>query len=72
MTMKTCSECQFYVSIGEGKNGRDEIVQVGNCFRYPPAIQPSGASAYPIVGAPERACGDFVIAAKPARGKNRT
>lgn len=57
--MRTCSDCEYYTSIGEGKNGKGETVHVGNCFRYPPAITVAGGSAYPVVGAAERQCGDF-------------
>jgi hypothetical protein len=58
--MKTCSQChEHYVALGEGKNGKGETVQVGNCFRYPPKVTVTGSSAYPVVGADERQCGEF-------------
>ncbi len=57
--MKTCEDCYHFVLLGEGKNGKGETVEVGNCFRYPPVQQVSGGSAYPIVGAIERQCGEF-------------
>jgi hypothetical protein len=56
--MKTCCQCYHYMELGEGKNGNGKAVQVGHCFRYPPTVS-SGGSAYPIVGAVERQCGEF-------------
>jgi hypothetical protein len=58
--MKTCSEClAHYVDIGKGQNGKGEAVQVGICYRYPPVVNVAGSSVYPVVGALERACGEF-------------
>jgi hypothetical protein len=65
--MKTCNDCHHYVSVGEGKNGNGDTVQVGNCFRFPPAITVAGPSSYPVVGAVQRECGEF--AAIPKRKK---
>lgn len=58
--MKTCSQChEHYFHLGDGKNGKNEPVQVGLCYRYPPTVNVSGASVYPVVGADERQCGEF-------------
>ena len=62
--MSTCVKCQHYVALGDGKNGKGETVQVGNCFRNPPIVTVSGGSAYPVVGATERQCGEFTLLTK--------
>jgi hypothetical protein len=56
--MNTCGQCDHYVHLGEGKNGKGEATEVGNCFRYPPTPTEKG-SVYPIVGKTERQCGEF-------------
>jgi hypothetical protein len=64
--MKTCKECDYYIKLGEGKNGRGEPTIVGNCFRYPPTVTTEG-SAYPIVGSNERQCGEFKAKGRASR-----
>lgn len=56
--MKACKDCYHYVHLGDGKNGKGESTEVGNCFRYPPTVTKTG-SAYPVVGSTERQCGEF-------------
>lgn len=68
--MNTCVQCEYYLRLGDGTNGRGEPTEVGNCFRYPPTPLPEKGSAYPIVGKKERACGEFKakkVIAKKAR-----
>ena len=68
--MKTCVQCSHFIPLGEGKNGKGETVHVGHCFRYPPSIAVTGGSAYPVVGALERQCGEFsTIPTKGAAAK---
>jgi hypothetical protein len=66
--MKTCIDCGHYVHLGEGKNGNGDPAMVGHCFRYPPKVD-NGTSVYPVVGAVERQCGEFVV--KPVIKKKR-
>ncbi len=59
--LKTCKDCDYYLPLGDGKTGRGEPTKVGNCFRYPPTVLPDDkGSSYPIVGANERQCGEFL------------
>ena len=61
--MKTCKDCDYYVMLGEGKNGKGVATEVGTCFRYPPTVLSTDGSAYPVVGSASRECGEF----KPKR-----
>ena len=59
-----CKDCEFTMPIGMVRNGNGEETPVNICRRFPPQLNVSGSSTFPIVADGEW-CGEFKPKAKP-------
>lgn len=56
---ETCMKCRFWY-VCAFQDDKIPVLQSGNCYRYPPRINPSGI-AHPSLLGGECACGEFKI-----------